>query len=98
MDKEVINGILEWVNRMNLAHGNTIKDKDGNEYDWGQALCRECYGEDWSNYMVENNIRYPEQKELDRAIKWENGEIPEWAVYDIDTYNTVVEYGLKNED
>lgn len=45
-------------------------------YDWGQALCREQYGIMW-NYMELPEC--PTQKDVDRAKRWEEGEIPSWV-------------------
>ena len=77
--KQVVLGVFEWVKRMNEKHGNTVYSISGELFDWGQALCREQFGEDWQNYMISNNILMPTQEDLDRAIRWEEGEVPEWV-------------------
>jgi len=50
--------------------------------DWGQALCRECFGIHWQKHphfkALEENDG-PTQKEADRAKRWEEGEWPIWA-------------------
>lgn len=76
--------LSDWVVKMAVLHGGIVHE--GNkELDWGQALCRELYGEDW--------MRNPEYIELDnisindpipnyviaRAEQWMNGENPAWA-------------------
>jgi hypothetical protein len=70
--------IFEWVKRMTEKHGPTVRCKTGKTYDWGQALCREQFGELWRNYMLFNNISIPTRKDLERAIEWEEGNIPDW--------------------
>jgi hypothetical protein len=67
--------IIGWINRMSETHGSIVTDLLGNTYDWGQALCRECYGEDWENIQVSN----PPDNDLLRAQDWEDGLWPEWC-------------------
>lgn len=78
-EKNVINEIFGWVKRMSEKNGSIVISKDGTKYDWGQALCREQFGKEWQSYMIENNIRIPTEQDLEKAIKWENGEIPDWV-------------------
>ena len=73
--------VLEWVNRMSERFGSTIQDMSGNEYDWGQALCRECYGDHWDDFMKKHNVTMPGAEAVEIAKRWEDGEIPEWALY-----------------
>lgn len=77
--KRIIKDVLSWTVRMGDKYGEKVFSNDGDELDWGQALCREIYGKDWKNYMSENGITIPEQKDLDRANQWEISELhPEW--------------------
>lgn len=78
---ECANKVLEWVNRMNEMYGPTVQDQKGVEYDWAQALCREVYGVDWVDYISENDIIGPTQDVLNRALKWEEGDVPSWVLY-----------------
>ena len=77
--KLVVMEIFEWVKRMSEKHGPTIHSTNGEEYDWGQALCREQFGANWQQYMVEHNISMPTRKDLERAIEWEEGNVPDWV-------------------
>ena len=77
--KRIIKDVLKWTVRMGDKYGEKVFSNDGEELDWGQALCREIYGKDWSSYMSENSISVPEQKDLDLALSWEScGIHPEW--------------------
>jgi len=78
-EKAIVMAILEWAQRMTEEYGSIIVAKDNQKYDWGQALCREMFGVNWNSYMVEKNILIPTQKDLDRALEWEKGDIPEWV-------------------
>ena len=77
--KRIVLEIFEWVKRMNEKYGLVVTSVLGVKYDWGQALCREQFGTDWKNYMASNNIYLPTQEDLDRALEWENGNIPNWV-------------------
>jgi len=77
--KIVILDIFEWVKRMTEQNGSVVYAKDGEKLDWGQALCREQFGTDWKHYMMENNISIPTKVDLERALEWENGNIPDWV-------------------
>jgi len=77
-EKTVILGILGWAKRMSENFGETIIDRNDNQFDWGQALCRERFGPDWQQYMQNNNISKPTNADLDRALEWENGITPDW--------------------
>ena len=74
----VILEVLEWVKRMRTKNGPIVRAKDGEEFDWGQALCREQFGVEWKKYMCIHDIAAPTKNDLDRAIRWEKGEIPDW--------------------
>jgi len=74
----VVMGIFEWVKRMTEKFGPTVHSKSGERFDWGQALCREQFGINWMQDMQTMNIYMPTKKDLDRAIEWENGDVPEW--------------------
>jgi len=76
--KIIIVSIIEWAKRMTKLYGETITDKSGKTYDWGQALCREQFGIDWENYMRTRNIAIPTKSDLERALAWEQGDIPDW--------------------
>jgi len=67
--------VLYWTERMTKKYGGTVYEKNGKRWDWGQALARECYGEDWMSVVPET----PTWEDIARADRWEKGEIPEWA-------------------
>ena len=67
--------VMAWVIRMAEKHGGTVCEK-GRAWDWGQALCRECYGENWQDVVPET----PTRDDIKRAMQWENGDIPDWVV------------------
>ena len=77
--KVVIVEIFNWVKRMTDLHGPDVLAEDGEKLDWGQALCREQFGVDWKHYMMENNISMPTKSDLEKAIEWEKGNIPDWV-------------------
>lgn len=71
--------VLDWISRMAQKHGGTVHEKGGKNWDWGQALCRECYGSDWNKVIDEQNITTPSWEDIARAKKWEDGETPPWV-------------------
>jgi len=75
----VILEVFEWVKRMSNEHGPTVRSKDGTTFDWGQALCREQFGSNWQKHMTLHNIAAPTKQDLERAKRWENGEVPDWV-------------------
>ena len=74
-EKARVQWILNWTVRMALKHGGTVYEKGGKTWDWGQALCRECYGEDWMDVVPET----PTWDDIARAKRWEDGDVPEWV-------------------
>lgn len=68
--------IVEWCGRMAKKYGGTVCSRDGNRYDWGQALARECYGIDWNDVVPD----IPTRDDVNCAVKWESGEIPSWVL------------------
>jgi len=77
--KEVVIEILNWAKRMKEKYGDIVVSKTGDNYDWGEALCREQFGPDWQHYMISNDITIPTKKDLLRAIEWEKGDEPSWV-------------------
>jgi hypothetical protein len=77
--------LINWVNKMALKYGGTVYEKDGKQWDWGQALCRETYGRDWMNSeeFNANEEIPPEEPAPERFVsdaqKWEKGIHPEWV-------------------
>lgn len=67
--------VIEWIKRMGRRYDGIVYEKNGKTWDWGQALCRECYGPDWSNIIGES----PTQDDIERARRWEAGDIPKWV-------------------
>lgn len=74
-EQKRVNWVLAWLDRMTDKYGATVYEKNGKTWDWGQALCRECYGEDWNDVVPET----PAWNDIGRAKEWENGDIPEWV-------------------
>jgi hypothetical protein len=77
--KSVVMEIFDWVKRMTESFGPTVNSTTGEEYDWGQALCREQFGPNWQHHMVSHNISMPTRDDLNRAIEWEKGNVPDWV-------------------
>lgn len=73
--------ILAWMNRMNAQYGPFVHDKEGNRMEWGEAISRASYGEKWLDYVEKYNIIAPDKKAVERAKAWEEGDIPDWVVY-----------------
>jgi len=48
-ERKRVDWVINWIFRMTQKYGATVLDKNGKTWDWGQALCRECYGEDWND-------------------------------------------------
>lgn len=84
-EQKRVRWVLDWIERMARKHGGTVYEKNGESWDWGQALCRECYGEDW----MEKVPATPTWDDIAQGRRWENGEIPDWV--DIDLTKKVVE-------
>ena len=77
--RERVEWVLCWISRMTKKYGGTVIDKEtGKTWDWGQALCRECYGIDWNNIIAEQGIETPTWEDIARAKRWEEGEVPKW--------------------
>lgn len=70
--------VLGWIDRMCDKYGGTCREKNGKTWDWGQALCRLCYGSDWNNIISKQNIETPTWEDIEKAKKWENGKMPNW--------------------
>jgi hypothetical protein len=77
--------IVDWTGRMSAKYGGTVHDKNGQWWDWGQALCRDVYGADWMNdpdFQRVNEIP-PEEpappEALDAMRRWEAGTVPGWV-------------------
>ena len=77
--KQIVINVLEWAKRMSQKYGDIVLDHNNKQYDWGQALCRERFGINWESYMRNHNIAIPTQDDLDRALEWEDGNIPDWV-------------------
>jgi hypothetical protein len=82
-EQQRVNWVLDWISRMTDKFGGTCREKEtsetvGKSWDWGQALCRLCYGEDWNNYISEQNIETPSWEDIEKAKEWEAGKNPEW--------------------
>jgi len=75
-EEERVNWIINWIFRMSKKHGGIVFDKNGKIWDWGQALCRECYGENWINERLPES---PTIESVKRAQQWEAGDIPSWV-------------------
>ncbi len=71
--------VLKWIDRMTKKYGASVCDKNGKIWDWGQALCRECYGSNWMNVLEEENITTPSWDDIEKAKIWENGKMPKWV-------------------
>jgi len=68
--------VIDWIGRMAREYGGSVYEKNiYYAWDWGQALCRECYGSSWNDVVPET----PTWNDVSRAISWENGEWPDWV-------------------
>jgi len=67
--------VLGWIDRMVDRYGGCIYDKNGLVHDWGQALARTCYGDNWTEVVPEN----PTDLDITKAIDWEKGNCPAWV-------------------
>jgi len=74
-EQKRVSYVLDWTSRMAKKYGGTVYEKNGKTWDWGQALARECYGEDWNDIVSDT----PSWDDIAHAKKWEEGEIPEWV-------------------
>ena len=62
---------------MATKHGGTVVDKSGQQWDWGQALCRQLYGTDWMN-----DEEFHRSGDLDVAPQYVLDECERWAAAD----------------
>ena len=69
--------VIDWCGRMAMRFGGPVYDtsQPSKLFDWGQALCRECYGIDWNDNVPDD----PTSEDVERAKDWEAGDWPEWA-------------------
>ena len=68
--------VIDWMGRMTRKHGGVVYEKErGMWWDWGQALCREQYGEDWNDIVPPD----PTIDDVGRASDWEKGDFPDWV-------------------
>ena len=70
-----VNWVIKWIDRMTEKCGGTVYQKHGKRLDWGQALCRECYGPDWTKIVP----GVPTWSDIQTAGAWEKGLIPDWV-------------------
>ena len=78
--------LVNWTSRMTVRFGGEVYDRQLKRgWDWGQALMREIYGEDWQNHpgFDEVNDIPPDEPAPDILLtvarSWERGEWPKWA-------------------
>ena len=74
-EQKRVRWVLDWIGRMATKYGGIVYEKDGGWWDWGQSLCRECYGKDWSKIVPET----PTWNDIGTANMWEQGKIPNWV-------------------
>ena len=77
-ERKRVDACLDWIYKMADKYGGICYEKNGKSWDWGQALCRLCYGADWQNYIVKNDITTPSWDDLEKGQRWFEGETPEW--------------------
>jgi len=75
--------VINWITRMGGKYGGTVYDTKGGLWDWGQALCRQVWGHEWSksDAWKEADSGDDVPAEIVEAAKaWEAGEWPAWAL------------------
>lgn len=77
--------LIDWTIRMAKKYPGWSYPSE-NAIEFGQGICREMYGKDWMNHpkFRTENDKDPETEDvdpsvIDRAKRWEAGEIPEWC-------------------
>ena len=75
MTRSSVDWVIDWIERMMERYGPFVWGKDGRWYDWGQALARERYGENWMETVPDA----PSWEDVERAKRWEAGEFPDWV-------------------
>jgi hypothetical protein len=76
--------VIDWIGRMTRKYGGAVYEKKrGTWWDWGQALCREQYGEDWNDIVPPD----PTIDDVIRASAWEKGDFPDWV--DLERMNII---------
>ena len=68
--------LIEWIERMSGKYSGIVHGADGRTYDWGQALAREMYGQNWAVLDIPDD---PSDADVRRAIQWERGDWPAWV-------------------
>ena len=74
--------VIDWVVRMGRKFGGTVWERGGKDWDWGQALCRDVYGPDWSKsaaFKADDGLSVPPPALVEAARRWEAGQWPTWA-------------------
>ena len=79
--------VCDWISRMAHKYNGIVYEKEteekvGKQWDWGQALCREIYGPGWNDdpqFKEDGENGAPFMEHVIVAIRWENGEWPEWV-------------------
>ncbi len=71
-----VEAVMRFIDRMTEKHGPIVHDVEGGTLDWGQALCRDLYGHDWST-----NPSLPDEPPFSvHAVmaRWTDGDLPGW--------------------
>jgi len=78
-ERKRVNITLDWTYRMAMKYGGTVYEKNGKRWDWGQAICREQYGPNWSHLPEGELPETPTNDDIVRMVEWEEGDIPDWV-------------------
>jgi len=76
-EQDRVNWCIRWISRMAFKYGGIIVAKTGRNLDWGQAICREQYGENWAEEGIPDS---PTDQDIERMRRWEyEGKHPDWV-------------------
>lgn len=78
--KRTTSFVIDWCGRMTEKFGPVVTGREGEYLDWGQALARSRFGEDWVKEVRKEENFAPDNEAVEIAKRWENGEWPEWAI------------------
>lgn len=66
--------VIDWMNRMTARYGGIVKTIDVERLDWGQALARGVYGDDWND----SDLSFVPDEAIKVATAWEVNGLPDW--------------------
>ena len=70
-EKQKVDWIINFVDRMSQKNGGIFITKEGKKLDWGQAFCYIAYGPEWNEHLKKENIYTPSSEDIEIVKNWE---------------------------